>query len=191
MGWKRGTWRGVRPSLLIALGLAIGLGAPAAASSVHPKLAKAASNTRSASCTGINFHPIDSEVGFSFHGTEIFRNDSGADNIGFFACSVSLPNGAVVAKVQFTLFDNSASDAISFCGLFRNQLVPSAHGASQPVGTPPVPSGTPGYVRTGTSNITNATINNKAFSYWLQCQIGGGQDDKLRIVGASVVSTGP
>jgi hypothetical protein len=146
---------------------------------------------RSASCTGLNFHPIDSSTTYSYYHSELVRTTSNGD--GWFYCNLELPNNAVVTKVQFTLEDGNAAGAVRYCGLFRNDL-DSAHVAEyQPVAQIPSTgdNAAPHTVRLSTQHITNGRINNSRYAYWAQCQIDTHPfyDKDLGIYGMDVIYT--
>lgn len=157
-----------------------------------PSADAATTYIRSVSCTGLNFHPVDSKTGYGYYGTGLMRTtDEGYDGSGMFACDPGLPNKAIVTKVQFTLFDTNAGGAVESCGLYRNGLEVAAATSSQAVATV-TSTGVdafPGFVRRTTTTISNATIDNSRYAYWLQCRISTHPyyDYELRIHGANVI----
>jgi hypothetical protein len=126
--------------------------------------------TRVTSCAGMNFHPINSATNYIFIDPMLSRwNDEGD---GWFLCDPHLPNKAVVTKVRFTVFDDLDRINIVYCGLVRTSLGTGSGGAqAMAVVNATGMSATPGTVRPSTSAISNATIDEASFAYWLQCQI--------------------
>lgn len=144
--------------------------------------------TRTASCTGLDFHPIDGDTNYGYYHFERVRTALGGG--GYFYCHLELPTKGVVTKVQFTLEDTSGSGAVDYCGLFRNDLDPSHVMDYQPVAqVPSTGDGAfPGTVRLSTQVITFGTIDNSRYAYWAQCRINSEPhfDYELGIYGATV-----
>src|SRR6266436_1701900 len=76
--------------------------------------------TRATSCYSLNFHPIDNSTVYDYQGNQLIRTGPGGS--GFFLCDPHLPQGAVVTKVQFTLYDNADDGNVQYCGLNRAGL---------------------------------------------------------------------
>jgi len=137
--------------------------------------------TRSVSCSGFNFNPIDAITQKAWHPTEryLYRTGSAAGD-GYFLCDPALPNKAVVTRVRFTLFDSTDLTEIRYCALFRGSL-----GVTYPSPAPneiaQVPTtghaASPGKIRLQDTSINFATIDNAQYAYWLQCQIYGDPRD--------------
>lgn len=184
--------RAMRPAILVVLGAVIGAGvAPAIAGS--PQVAQpAAIQTRSTSCQGLNFHPIDHKTGYDYYGGEIRVTQAGGSN--FLLCEPGLPNKAVVRKIQFPLHDESSIGEVRYCALYRSGLTPATALTEQlmaQVGATGI-AANPGATRPSSSLILHATIDNMKWAYYLQCQINvPGQDysNFLGIYGANVVYT--
>ena len=170
-------------SALAVSALVSGPGAASAASSA------ATSQTRSVSCNPYQFLPADSATGSDYAKTMRIRSGTGGS--GFFVCNPGLPTRAVVTKVEFSIWDGSASGQISFCGLYRAGLgsATAAESFQELAAFPPTGiAQAPGYARLTDTSIQNATIDNSKFSYWLQCNIGqAGQS--LGLYGADVIYT--
>ena len=148
-------------------------------------IAEAASYTRSESCAGLSFYPIDSRDGYSSQGTERYLAYTDGGN-AYFLCDPGLPNGAVVTKVQFTVRDNDDFKDISNCALVRSGLTPATAATAQVLAGPMGTSATPGVVRLTDTSIAFATVNNASYAYYLQCRIDG---NVLGIHGANVTYT--
>lgn len=178
--------RSFRPAILVVLGAIVGAGVAPAMAGAHSSLQIASMQTRSASCQGLNFHPVDSSTSYNFQGVELYRDKDLAGS-GFFVCDPGLPNGAVVKRVQFTLLD-ADNGAAQRCGLWRSSLAPSTATTYQPIAELPssdtATAGGP--MRLSSSSITNATVDNTHFAYWLQCQLTD-NSYHLGIYGADVI----
>jgi hypothetical protein len=144
--------------------------------------------TRTASCTGLDFHPIESATEYGHYNFELVRTQTTGD--GYFYCHLDLPTRAVVTKVQFTLEDTTAGGAVDYCGLFRNDLDPAHVGEYQQVAQVPSTgdNAVPRTVRYSTTAITYGTIDNSRYAYWAQCRINEEpfHDNDLGIYGATV-----
>jgi hypothetical protein len=78
-----------------------------------------------------------------------------------------------VTKVQFSIWEGSGSSEVKFCGLYRSGLAEAGSEVIQELAAVP-PTGiaqAPGFARLTDTSIQNATINNNAFAYWLQCNL--------------------
>ena len=179
-----------RPLIIFAAGAALGatlLGPVAARVAPAPAVT---TYTRSASCAGYDFRPLDSATIGSRDGTIVYWV-SGGD--GFFVCDPNLPNGAVVTKVQFTLDDTSGDAEVRQCGLDRVDLRKPTGGAVQVLASV---AGTgvaalPGTARPTTTTIHHPTVDNTNYAYWLQCGFSAvgyvGGYAVLGIYGATVI----
>jgi hypothetical protein len=183
--------------MVIVFGSAVGatLIAPVAAGVTGPGAENAASviattQTRSASCAGLDFYPSDRQTFYNDVGTLRVRNGTGGK--GIFRCDPGLPNGAVVTKVQFTLRDDWPSTIeVKGCSLVRSGLTTTTATSSQRLASVLGTGGAaaPGIVRVTDTSIVHATIDNAKFGYWLECTINGATEDGLGIYGADVIYT--
>ena len=137
--------------------------------------------TRSVSCSGFNFNPIDAVTQKAWHPTEryLYRTGSAAGD-GYFLCDPGLPHKAVVKRVRFTLFDSSDLVEVRYCALYRSSLAatyPTAYpeDMAQVATTGHVQA--PGKVRLQDTSINFATVDNASYAYWLQCQMYGDPRD--------------
>jgi hypothetical protein len=185
--------RAMRPVLLVVLGAVIGAGVAPAVAGVRDQAAQpTAIQTRSASCQGLNFHPIDYRTGFDYYGGEIRITQAGGSN--FLLCDPGLPNRATVRKIQFTLHDESSIGEVRYCALYRSGLTPATALIEQVmalVGSTGI-SANPAIARFSSSSITHGLIDNTKWAYYLQCQInvpGQGYSNFLGIYGADVIYT--
>jgi hypothetical protein len=182
--------RTLRGATLFAAGMLVAGTSISVAAPVRP----AATQTRVSSCSGLNFHPIDSRTVYRWAGRMLWRAGQGGD--GWFLCDANLPNKAVVTRVRFTVKDGHDLQSLQYCALVRASLAsasatPQALGVVSPTGM----AAEPGTVRKSDTSISHATIDNSTYSYWLQCQILW--DDRLiapgdayaAIVGADVTYT--
>lgn len=130
--------------------------------------------TRSASCAGLSFYPTDSRTEYDNYGTlRVHRTGDNPFGTGVFRCDPGLPNGAVVKKVQFTvgLRDNSGLVGVGQCALRRSSLAPATATQVQDLArVTPAVTGPTGTYRLTDSTITNATIDNSLYGYWLECE---------------------
>jgi hypothetical protein len=159
--------RVLRPAILLAAGILIGQGALTIAAPATPA---ATTQTRIASCSGFDFHPIDSRTTEAWEGRVKYRRDNEGD--GWFMCNPNLPHRAIVTKVRFTVKDALQKIDLQFCGLVRTSL--GTGGGIDVVGMPITGTGmssVPGILRQGTTAISFKTVDNGAFAYSLQCQI--------------------
>ena len=88
--------------------------------------------TRTTSCMGLDFQPIDSRTDYSWDGRWRYRTTNQPD--GWFYCPADLPDRAVIKKVSFTLRDISVNQSIRFCSLARASLLAACSSATQPAG---------------------------------------------------------
>ncbi len=168
--------RALRPVVLLVTGMFIAqTTVSVAAGAVSPN----ATQERSVSCAGANFHTLDPLTQLRLVGRLMTRLDvvpadtNGEPTAGFFACDVSLPNKAEVTKVQFTLRDSSAQARLQYCGLDRSSLKKGSAGSFQTLAQVPTTgmADKPGTVRQTDSTIEHATVDNTEWVYWLQCRI--------------------
>jgi len=106
----------------------------------------------------------------------------------YFRCNAALQNGAIVTKVQFTVAQVYFDDSIT-CNLTRTGLAATTNYNDHVAMAGPLT--TSGFVapyvaqRLSTSTITDATINNASYAYWLEC--GLTFDPNSGIFGADVI----
>jgi hypothetical protein len=148
--------------------------------------------TRSASCAGLDFFPLDSATGYGSDGTARIRTDAAGS--GYFMCNPGLPTGAVVTKVRFTLpAPTPGATATRKCGLQRVALSTSSatHTDVMARVTDSDTLAHPGTVRLTDSTISRATVDNSQYGYYLQCQLYAdpGFTSYGRIYGADVIYT--
>lgn len=177
----------LRPAILLAAGVLLGQGAIAVATPAAPA---ATTQTRTASCSGLDFHPVDSRTEYRFDGRWLYRSSYKTD--GWFFCPANLPDRAVVKKVSFTLRDVTDAETIRYCALARLSLV-ATDGRFEAMATVAETgmAATPGDVRRSDTSIQTPTIDNAKWAYAYQCQIVYGPietttDAQAGIGGASV-----
>jgi hypothetical protein len=157
--------------------------------------AAAANYTRSTSCHGLNWTPMES--GTTSNYDNLMRIRVGTEGYGFFGCDPKLPTGATVKKVQFTVYDADNHTEVRYCGLFRSTLDLSGYPGEPTAEQIAQVSSTgfeehTGYSRKSTRAITFGSIDNTRWGYWFQCQINHdqyGAPANGGIVGASVTYT--
>lgn len=177
----------LRPAILLAAGVLLGQGALTIAAPTAPA---ATTQTRTVSCSGLDFHPVDSRTQYSFDGRWLFKSTFKTD--GWFFCPADLPDRAVVKKVSFTLRDVSDAESLRYCALVRISLVATdgrfeAMASVAETGM----AATPGDVRRSDTSIQTPTVDNTKWAYSYQCQIVYGSieetsDAQAGIGGASV-----
>lgn len=177
----------LRPAILLAAGILVGQGALTVASPTAPS---ATSQTRTTSCMGLDFQPIDSRTDYSWDGRWRYRTTSQPD--GWFYCPADLPDRAVIKKVSFTLRDISVNQSVRFCSLARASLL-AADNTFEAIASIPETGleAQPGAVRRSDTTIASPVVDNTKWAYAYQCQIDYGQIDSAEsalagIGGASV-----
>jgi hypothetical protein len=151
--------------MLLLVGAVFGAltGAPAMAGDATTG---AAIQVRVASCAGLGFHPLNSSTTSKSSGPLRMGN-------GFQICNPQLPHRAVVKKVTFTVYDNSAYGQVANCALVRHRLTGFETPAFEVLGSVQ-PTGMTqafGEERLADDTIDYATIDNQRNGYFLQCQI--------------------
>lgn len=126
--------------------------------------------TRSFSCSGTNFWPIDGETGYQTVGSLRYLTSGG----GQVRCNVVLPDGAVLTAFSCSVRDTDigAVDRVG-CQLVRNAMV-SGMDTEQVMAATEDTVGTPGDVRQSTTSFSHNPINNATHSYSLLANIFGG-----------------
>lgn len=149
-----------------------------AVSLVAPSIGRATTTfTRSASCAGLSFYPADSQARYSNEGALQVAYDGNGAGSEHFRCGIALPDHAVVTQVQFTLNDAGTSQmggheaAVPSCELARADLAVSANGGYQTMASVGTTTIGGGVERRSTRAISFATVNDSAYSYWLECFI--------------------
>ena len=188
----------LRSLALVAVGVILGatLVAPVIAQGTGvDSVAPAAIHTRTASCHGLNFHPIDDATGYDHEvasGIYVYRKNSAGS--GFFTCDPGLPNKAVVTRVRFTVLDNTDEAEVLNCALVRNGLgvttATTYHVLAAVLNTGQ--GATPGIVRRSTTSIAHATIDQAKWAYFFQCQLTydpDHPDNRHGLYGADVTYT--
>lgn len=182
--------RVVRPAVMVVLGAVIGAGATPAIAALHGP-SPAVTQSRSLSCQGRNFHSIDGDVTYTMYGNMMVQTLFGGSAPAAFVCDVTLPNKALVTKVQFTVNAKSlTSSTLDQCGLFRAGLGPTTANTTEPLGVLATVGSNAGLVRRATTTIAHATVDSTNYAYWLQCVIGPSTNishDYVGIFGADVV----
>jgi hypothetical protein len=151
---------------------------------------------RSAECAGLSFLPLVTTKGYGSDGTlrhARMLEYVGAEDPIVFGCDPSLPHGAIVTKVQFTVRDASDTGSLK-CYLLRTGLGATTNtGDSQIVGTvleSAEPTGTQQMAHMMTASDSYKTIDNAGRAYLLECEFKYhfliDQDNSLGIFGATV-----
>ena len=123
--------------------------------------------TRSASCAGRGFYPDNTSEPYGTIGTARINGDTSGTA---FYCAAALPSGAIVTKVQFTLYEGGS------CYLTRSGSQSSAYMAG------PL-TNVAGEASHSTTAITHATIDNVNYSYLFECDL----DPQGAVIGADVI----
>ena len=161
----------LRSVALVLVGMVAGLGLVAVHSVIGTADA-ASMQTHAASCSGYDFHTVDSATSFAYSSTLIYRVSGTDGGSGFFICDPMLPNKAVVTKVQITVHDSVLRSWLTGCGLYRVNETTTNTGAAQELASFPESSDT-GDQRMVDTSILNATVDNTSYAYEIQCQIAG------------------
>jgi hypothetical protein len=134
----------------------------------------AATHTGALSCGATGFLPDDSGTGYTI-GSGHWRYWTGGGG-SHFSCDATLPNKAMVTKVQFTLADFDAAAQVSGCKLARRSLAPSTAADIEVLASVPATgiSAHAGSVRLTDSTIAHATISDTGYWYTLECSLGFG-----------------
>jgi hypothetical protein len=176
-----------RPTFFLAAGMAIGaLLAPAFGGGGAQAVTY---YTRAASCAGVHFYPTDS--GTTYGVTNSLRSGPNtSDVVGTFTCDPSLPNGAIVTKLQVTaslvLASPGVARGVSLCVLVRTALSPANLSFQQVASVAFLDLSVAGVYRRSTTAIAHATIDNAQFAYELSCTLDYGNEN-AGIWGADVI----
>src|SRR5688572_19215640 len=113
----------VRSLTLLGAGVVLGVVAvgPVTAKIARPDLTRVGENaemyqSRTSSCAGLAFKPIDEDAVYRFYGyTGIYQGAAEGQN--FYVCSPNLPNSAVVTRFRVTVDDQGGGAEVSNCAL--------------------------------------------------------------------------
>lgn len=170
----------LRGLALVLFGFCIGaaLVGPVSAGGPAPR---GTTQSRFASCAGLDFYPLHQDVLYGSAGTLRIAN-------GYVLCDPALPHRAVVTRVQFTMLDNSGTEGLNHCALVRTGLQRPHATTAQVMASVPDTLGAPGLVRFASSSPSFPTVDNARFGYFLQCQITAKTTD-VGLYGANVTYT--
>ena len=140
---------------------------------------KAQSFTRHFTCAGTAFENSFSERDYSLDVMLKYGEDP---HPSLFRCSVSIPDGARVTEVSFSVKDTDAGTDDA-CSMWRTNLTTEI-GAETAMTGVVTTSGTPADVRIIARTIQEPVIDNGNFAYFLQCWVG--TDTALGLYGANV-----
>lgn len=129
--------------------------------------------SRTSSCAGYAFQPLDSDTyaGFTPEGVRYGATTGGGS--GIFICDPKLPNRAVVTSIRFVLWDDTSSGEITDCGLYRTGTTDSSGPRVVRMGLAPATglNARRGRIAVSDSTISSATVNTSSWAYWFQCQV--------------------
>jgi hypothetical protein len=170
---------GIGAAVLLATGCLTGVTvlAPAAGATTY--------YTRAASCAGVNFYPDNSDTSWGTTGSVRIRTGPGGN--GKFRCNPALPNGAIVTKVQFTIWNQNIGGNFVSCGMERSGLI----GTTSPTdwqtmtGQITVAPTISWATRAGSSDILFGTINNQDRAYSVYCELPTQND--MGIYGVDII----
>ena len=138
-----------------------------------PSSDAASLQSRSTSCAGWAFQPLDSltYAGFTAAGLRYGSDDGGGS--GIFVCDPKLPSRAIVTSVRFVLWDDSAFGEVQGCGLYRTGSTSTGGPAMVELGSTPATGidARPRRTVLRDTSIASATVNASTWGYWLQCQV--------------------
>jgi hypothetical protein len=142
--------------------------------------------TRHFSCVGLGWTPESDTPGWKETGTLIYP----AATPGlYFSCSATIPDGAVVTRVDYAVKDSDATDNVVSCAMFRVNLLTSI-GVDENMANQVSTTGSTGDQLLTDATISNATIDNASFAYLLQCFVEqSGTDSDAGLYGATVAYT--
>jgi hypothetical protein len=142
---------------------------------------KAEQLTRHFSCDGAAW-----ENGMSWRDYTVDRSGkhgTGAFPPTLFLCNVSIPDGARVTAVSFSLLDAHSSQDDQ-CSMWRTDLTGVLGNTGPPMAYDVMTSGAPGKVRLSDRTIENPVIDNSRYSYFVTCFVGN--DDATGLYAATV-----
>ncbi len=123
--------------------------------------------TGSFSCPGHQFQEEKSSYGFDDANGYVYAMSGGS-----FTCNASLPDGATIAAVHFSLFDSSASFYVSGF-LTRVDLASNLGFTPTLASVLSDGSSTPGRIRLSDTTIENPVVDNGNFAYVLRFSTDG------------------
>jgi hypothetical protein len=138
--------------------------------------------TRHFSCAGTAFESSSSTAGYSL---DVALKFGEGPVPALFRCSVTIPDGARVTEVSFSVKDTHASEDDE-CSMWRTNMTTTI-GAETAMADELATSGAPADVRLIDTTIEHAVIDNDRYSYFLQCRVG--TDDATGLYGAIVTYT--
>jgi hypothetical protein len=161
------------------IGLVVGM-AVLAAVLLRPATAQVGSTeTRYFSCPASAWESGFTDTDYSTSGSLRFRTGG---QYGLFRCNVALPHAARIRAVHFSVHDADPLNNVT-CELWRTNMTTSI-GVETFMATTST-DGTPGSTRIGTAAINQPAVNNRDFSYFVQC-IEIGEDNSLGIYGTTI-----
>ncbi len=125
------------------------------------------------------FVPMDSATEYQFGPGGVLLN-SGSFN-GYYVAAVNVPQGATINKVVLYYFDNASDNIVltfNAINLDVTAILPLASVTT--IGAPPL-SGV-----IGDTTITEHTIDNQSYAYWVEVQIPAGYGTNLTIRGIRI-----
>ena len=129
------------------------------------------------SCPSTGWYP---DQGDNTYWTSSKKRYSTTSLVSVFYCTATLPHGARVRSLRFSMHDSIDPDYVT-CSLVRTHLV-----THEETGMGGVVSGaSPGDTVKTTTTISNPVVDNKRFGYELRCALFGSNDD-IGFYGASV-----
>jgi hypothetical protein len=142
---------------------------------------KAESFTRHFSCAGTAFENAHSWQGHAVE--DSLKHGVGPVALTLFRCSVSIPDGARVTEVGFSVRDRHATQDVQ-CSMWRQNMLSAIADDTPPMAYEVMTSGTPGNVRIADTTINQPVIDNDRFAYFVQCVVGN--DSATGLYGANV-----
>jgi hypothetical protein len=142
--------------------------------------------TRHFSCAGTAFTPATDEA-WNIDGSGIYPDD-GVNEI--FRCSVDIPDGGIVTRVDVSVLDNDATDDVSDCEMWRTDMAATIGNEDQMADTGGTTGAAAAGQRLSDTTITTATIDNASFSYFVQCNLEQtGTDALVLLYGTNLTYT--
>lgn len=129
------------------------------------------------SCPSTGWYPDQSD---NTYWTSSKKRYSTTSPLSVFYCTATLPHGARVRSLRFSLYDAVTPDYVT-CTLVRTHLV--THEEADMGGV--ISGDSPGDTVKTTTTIVHPVIDNKRFGYTLRCALFGSNDD-IGFYGASV-----
>lgn len=128
------------------------------------------------SCPSTAWYPDENDDAYWTSGSKRFSTTS---PVSVFYCNATLPHGATVTSVRFSLYDAVSPDFVA-CSLLRTNLVTHGEIDMAAVATDPPVGDT---IQTD-KTIAKPTIDNKRFTYAFKCALFG-SDASIGFYGAS------